>query len=71
MQTGTFRMDKQQGPIHSTGNYTQYPVINHNGKNILEKECVSMYNWVILPYSRDWHNIVNQLFLNLKKEKKI
>ena len=44
MQTGTFRMDKQQGPIHSTGNYTQYPVINHNGKNILEKECVSMYN---------------------------
>ena len=41
-QTGTFRIDKQQGPIHSTGNYTQYPVINHNGKNIVEKEC--MYN---------------------------
>lgn len=25
-------MDKQQGLYYSTGSYTQYPVINHNGK---------------------------------------
>ena len=23
---------KKQGPLYSTGNYIQYPVINHNGK---------------------------------------
>ena len=31
------RMDKQKGPTYSTGNYIQYPVINHN-----EKECIYM-----------------------------
>ena len=37
-------MDKQQGPtVYSTGNYIQYPVINHNGKEY-EKECTYMYN---------------------------
>ena len=28
-----------------------------------------MYNWVTLLYSRNWHNIVNQLHFNLKKTK--
>ena len=28
---------------YSTGNYIQYPVINHNGKEY-EKECIYMYN---------------------------
>ena len=32
MQTRTYRMDKQQDLVYSTGNYIQYPVINHNGK---------------------------------------
>ena len=32
MQTSVYRMDKQQGPLHSTGNYIQYPMMNHNGK---------------------------------------
>ena len=27
----------------STGNYIQYPVINHNGKEY-KKECIYMYN---------------------------
>ena len=36
-------MDNQQGPPYSTGNYIQYPVINHNGKEY-EKECIYMYN---------------------------
>ena len=30
-------MDKQQGPTYSTGNYIQYPVINHNGKEYKKK----------------------------------
>ena len=38
-----YRMDNQQGPPYSTGNYIQYPVINHNGKEY-EKECIYMYN---------------------------
>ena len=29
--------------LYSTGNYIQYPVINHNGKEY-EKECIYMYN---------------------------
>ena len=29
--------------MHSTGNSSQYPVINHNGKEY-EKECLHMYN---------------------------
>ena len=32
MQAIMFRMDKQQGPLCSTGNYSQYSVINHKGK---------------------------------------
>ena len=39
MQTGIYRMDKQQVLLYSTGNYIQYPVINHNGKEY-EKESV-------------------------------
>ena len=30
--------------LYSTGNYIQYPVINHNGKN-MEKNTY-MYNWI-------------------------
>ena len=29
--------------LYSTGNYIQYPGINHNGKEY-EKECMYMYN---------------------------
>ena len=32
-------MDKQGPTVYSTGNYIQYPVIKHNGKEY-EKECV-------------------------------
>ena len=28
--------------LYSTENYIQYPMINHNGKNILK--CIYMYN---------------------------
>ena len=43
IQTGIYKMGKQ-------GSYTQYPVINHNGKEY-RKECVFMYNWVTLLQS--------------------
>ena len=38
--------------LYSTGNYIQYPVINHNGKEH-GKECVYMYNRTTLLYQRD------------------
>ena len=40
MQTIIHRMDKQQGLLYSTGNYIQYPVINHNGKEY-KKKCTN------------------------------
>ena len=39
--------------LYSTGNYIQYPVINHNG-NEYKKECIyNMYNQITLLYSRN------------------
>ena len=52
MQTVTYRMDQQQGPmVYSTGNYIQYPVINHIGKEY-KKEYVCLYNRITLLYSK-------------------
>ena len=48
--------------IVSPGNSSQYPVINQNGKES-EKECICMYNWITLLYSRNEH-MVNQLQQN-------
>ena len=48
--------------LYSTGNYIQSPGINHNGK-----ECLYVHNRVTLLHSRDWHNIVNQLYIKKKK----
>ena len=44
----------------STGNYIQYPVINHNKS--MKKEYI--YNWITLLYSRNSHKIVSQLYFN-------
>ena len=30
--------------LYSTGNYIQYPVINHNGKEYRKRECIYLYN---------------------------
>ena len=40
---GIPRNPKNKVLLYSTGNYIQYPVINHNGKEY-EKEYISMYN---------------------------
>ena len=53
--------------MYSTENYIEYPVINHNGKEY-KKEHTHVYNWVTLLYSRDWHKIVNQLYVNKLKK---
>ena len=43
MQIIIYRMDTNKVLLYSTGNYIQYPVINHNGKEY-EKECIHTYN---------------------------
>ena len=43
-------MDKQQGPTYSTGNYIQYPAINHNGKEYKKKRmsiCVYLSHFAV------------------------
>ena len=30
--------------LYSPGNYIQYAMINHNGKEYFKKECIYMYN---------------------------
>ena len=47
--------------LYSTGNYIQYLVINHNGK---EYEREYKYDCNTLPYSRNEHSIVNQVYFN-------
>ena len=38
--------------LYSPENYIQYSMIKHNGKEY-EKECIYMYNWITLLYSRN------------------
>ena len=48
MPTDIQRMDKQQGPMYSSENYTQYPGMNHSGKEY-EKEyvCISLNHFAL------------------------
>ena len=41
--TSTYRARRQQALLYSTGNHTQRPVINHNGK---EHENKQTYAWL-------------------------
>ena len=70
MQTITFRMDKQWGL--TVQHRELYPVSWDRPweKTVWEKDCVCMYDWVTMLYSRNWHNAVNQLYNNLKRKKK-
>ena len=57
-----------EAPLYNTGNYR----ISWDGpwwKIVLEKECICMYNWVTLLYSRNWYNTVKQLHSNKNKMK--
>ena len=41
-------------------------------KNLKENVCMYMHNWITLLYSRNYYDLVNQLYVNktLKKEKR-
>ena len=39
--------------LYSTGNYIQHPVINHNGKEHIEKEGICMHDRITFLYSRN------------------
>ena len=56
--TGIYRMDKDNVLLYSTGNYTQYPVINHNGKEY-EKECEYIYIYIYKTESLFYRAEVN------------
>ena len=58
MQTTIYRMDKQQVLLYSTGNYIQYPVINHNGKEY-EKEYIYTHTHIYVEVN---HFAVQQKF---------
>ena len=73
MQTITFRMDKQQGPI---GNYAQCLWLEHDEryqKNtyiyIYILKIYILYDWVTLLHSRNRHYTVNELYFNKKFKK--
>ena len=52
-----------KGLLYSTGNYSQYLVINYNWKIILKIIYVYMHNWITLPCT--W-NIVSQLYCRVR-----
>ena len=54
--------------LYSAGNYIQSLGIDHDGEEY-KKECIYMYNWVTLLHSRNWHNIVSQLYFSTKFKK--
>ena len=64
---------KAEDLLYSTGNSTQYSVMVYVGEESEKEWCVYIYNWITLLYSRNYHNMVNQLYFNktLKNEKSI
>ena len=59
MQTITFNTDKQWHPIVQHRELWPISWVRPQWKIIWEKECVYMYDWVTMLYSRNWHNTVN------------
>ena len=49
IHTIIYKIDKQQGPTDSTGNYIQYLVITYNGKES-EREYIYIYKTESLCY---------------------
>ena len=58
-----------------TGNYIQYPEMNHDGKEHNEVYVyilyiyifIYIYHWNMLLYSRNQYNTINQLYFNNNK----
>ena len=47
--------------LYSLGNFTKYSVITMWEKKLERNGYMYMYNWIILLYTWNYHNIVNQL----------
>ena len=69
MQTIIYRTDKQRVLWYSTGNYIQYPLINHNGKEH-EKDYICITQSLCRTAEFN-HSIVNKLYFNNLKKKKM
>ena len=52
--------------LYSTGNYIQYPEINHNGKEAFKKENIYMCKGFTLLHSRNQQNLGNRWYRNFK-----
>ena len=50
--------------LFSTENSTQHSMAIYWEKNLRENGYVYMYDWIILLYSRNCHNLVSQLYFN-------
>ena len=50
--------------MDSTGNYIPCPVVTEKNMEKSIKIVIYMYHWITFLYSRDWHNIVDPLYLN-------
>ena len=68
MRTIIYRMGNNEVLLYNTGNYIQYPVINHNGKRLY---ICNIRQTESLCYTAEIkHNFVNQLYFNKIKFKK-
>ena len=61
-----YKKINSKDPLYSTGNYRQYLVITYNGKEF-EKEYIYIHIYITESLCC---TSVNQLYLNLKEEKK-
>ena len=48
--------------LYSTGNYIQYPVISHNGKEYEKYIYIHKCMGITLQHSKNSHNSVNRLY---------
>ena len=62
-------MDEQWGP--TVQHYDQFLGVEHDVKWYENKNVIHMYDWVIMLYSRNLYNAVNQLYSKKKKKRKI
>ena len=53
--------------LYSTGNYSRYPVINHNGKEHKTEACICITESFCCTAELK-HNTVNQLYFSRSKK---
>ena len=70
MQTITFKIDKQWSPTVQHRELYPRSWAEYDGREFEKKNVYVQYDWVIMLYSRNWHNTLNQLYSNTNKIKK-